>query len=118
MRCEGLSIHFSEINIQNISVVYPKAVILDRGFQLKKAVTHVRKVNVTLYVHENLTFKLTKNRRVNILKILILKTANSKIKYMVGNINRAKMKMQAERDLLLIIIPRGEEERKENPEYG
>ena len=105
LHSEGLSIHFSEINIQNIRVVYPKAVILYDGFPLKKAVRRVRAVKVTLYVHENLTFKLTKNRRVNIQKTLRFKT-NSKIKYMVGNINKAKMKMVAERDLLLIIILR------------
>ena len=70
MRCEGLSILFSEINIQNIPVVYPKAVILYGGFPLKKAVPRVRAVKVTLYVPENLTFKLTKNRHVNIQKTL------------------------------------------------
>ena len=53
-------------------------------------------MKVTLYVHENLTFKLTKNRRVNIRKTLILK-AKSKINCMDGNINKAKTKMLAER---------------------
>ena len=43
-----------------------------------------------------MTFKLTKYGRINIQKILRLK-ANKEIKYMVGNINRAKMKMLAER---------------------
>ena len=52
---------------------------------LKKAVTRERVVKVLLYVHENLTFKLRKNRRVNIQKTLRFKT-NSKVKYMVGNI--------------------------------
>ena len=52
---------------------------------LKKAVTRERVVKVLLYDHENLTFKLRKNRRVNIQKTLRFKT-NSKIKYMVGNI--------------------------------
>ena len=72
-----------EINIQNIREVYPKAVILCGGSLLWKTVTRVRAVKVTLYVHENLTFKLTKNRRVNIQKTLRFKT-NIKIKYMVG----------------------------------
>ena len=71
-------------------------------------------MKVTFYVHENLTFKLTKSRRVNIQKTLRLIT-NSKIKYMVKNINELKLKMLAERerdrererDLLLIIILRG-----------
>ena len=49
-------------------VVYPEAVTLYGGFRLKTAVARVRAVKVTLYVHENLTFKLTKNRRVNIQK--------------------------------------------------
>ena len=108
---EGLSIHFLGINIQNVCVVYPKAVILYGGFPLKKAVTRVRTVKVTLYVHENLTFKLTKNRRVNIQKTLRFKT-NNKIKYTVGNINKTKMKMVAERDLLLIIILRERREKR------
>ena len=85
--------------------------MLDGGFPLKKAVTHVRPVKITLFDHENLTFKLTKSRRVNIQKTLRLKT-NSKIKYTDGNINKAKTKMLAERDLLLIIILRGR--RREN----
>ena len=70
-------------------------------------------MKVTLYVHENLTFKLTKYGRVNIHKTLRLKI-NGKIKFMVGNINKAKMKMLAERDWLLIKILRGrrKEERK------
>ena len=55
-----------KINTQNICVVYPKAVILYGGFLLKKTVTRARVVKVTLYAHENLTIKLTKNRRVNI----------------------------------------------------
>ena len=114
MHCEGLSIHFSEINIQNIRVVYLKAVILYGGFPLKKAVTRVRAVKATLYVHENLTFKLTKNRRVNIQKTLRFKT-KSKVMYMVGNINKAKIKMVAERDLLLIIILREKRRKKRKP---
>ena len=114
MPSEGLSIHFSEINIQNIRVAYPRAVILYDGFPLKKAVRRVRAVKVTLYVRENLTFKLTKNRRVNIQKTLRFKT-NSKIKYMVGNINKAKTKMVAQRDLLLIIILRGRRREKRKP---
>ena len=85
MFCEGPSIHFSEINIQNIGVVYPKAVILYGDSLLKKAVMRVRAVKVTLYTHENLTFKLTKTRRGNIQKTLRFKT-NSKIKYMLGNL--------------------------------
>ena len=56
-------------------------------------------MKVTLYVHENLTFKLTKYGRVNIHKTLRLKT-NSKIKFMVGIINKANMKMLEERDWL------------------
>ena len=59
--CEGLSIHFSEINIENIRVVYPKAVIFYGNSRLKKAVMRVRAVKVTLYAHENLTFKINKN---------------------------------------------------------
>ena len=65
-----------------------------------------RAVKVTLYVHENFTFKLTKYRRVSIQKTLRLET-NSKIKLMVGNINKAKMKMLAERYWFLIKILRG-----------
>ena len=80
-------------------MVYPKALILYGGFPFKKGATRVRTVKVTPYVHENLTFSLTKYRRVNIQKILTFKT-NSKLKYMVGNINKAKTKMLAERDLL------------------
>ena len=67
-----------------------------------------------LYIHENLTFKLTKSRCVNNQKTLRFKTY-SKIKYMVGNINKAKMKMVAERDLLLIIILRGRRREKRKP---
>ena len=74
-----------------------------------------RAVKVTLYVHENFTFKLTKYRRVNIQKTLRLET-NSKIKLMVGNINKAKMKMLAERDWLLIKILRGRRKEKKNLE--
>ena len=51
-----------------------------------------------LYVHENFTFKLTKYGRTNIHKTLRLKTS-SKIKFMVGNINKAKMKMLAEKEI-------------------
>ena len=72
-------------------------------------------MKVTLYVHENFTFKLTKYRRVNIKKTLRLET-NSKIKLMVENINRAKMKMLAERDWLLIKILRGRRKEKKNLE--
>ena len=79
-------------------MVYPKALILYGGFPFKKGPTRVRVVKVTLYVHENLTFALPKYRRVNIQKILRFKT-NSKLKYMVGNINKAKMKILTERDL-------------------
>ena len=56
--------------MQNIPVVYPKAVILCGSFPLKEAVPRVRAVKVTLYVSENFTLKLTKNRRVNIQKAL------------------------------------------------
>ena len=117
MFCKGLSIHFSEINIQNIRVVYPKAVIFYGDSPLKKAVIRVRAVKVTLCAHENLSFKLTKTRRVNIQKTLRFKT-NSKIKYMVGNINKAKMKMLAEGDLLLIIILRGRRREKRKLRVG
>ena len=79
-------------------MVYPKALILYGGFPFKKGATRVRAVKVTLYVHGNLTFPLPKYRRVNIQKILRFKT-NSKLKYMVGNINKAKMKILTERDL-------------------
>ena len=68
-------------------------------------------MKVTLYVPENLTFKLTKNRHVNIQKTLRF----IKKKYMVGNINNSKMKMVAERDLLLIIILRGRKREKRKP---
>ena len=68
-------------------------------------------MKVTLYVNENLTFKLTKYGRVNLQKTLRLKT-NGKIKFMVGNINKAKMKMQAERDWELIKILRGRRKKK------
>ena len=64
LRCEGFSILFSKINIQNIPVVYPKAVILYRGSPLKKAVPRVRAVKVTLYVPENLTFKISEKNKV------------------------------------------------------
>ena len=97
MCCEGFSIRFSEVNIQNIRVACPKAVILYGGSPLKTAVTRVRAVKVTFYFHENLTFKLTKNRRVNIQKTYRLKT-NRKVKYMAGKINKANMKMLAERE--------------------
>ena len=63
-------------------------------------------MKVTLYVHENFTFKLTKHGRVNIQKTLRLET-NSKIKFMVGNTSKAKMKMLTDRDWLLIKIIRG-----------
>ena len=114
MRCEGLSIHFSEVNIQNTPVVCPKAVRLHGGSPLKTDVTRVRAVKVMLYVHENLTFILTKIRRVNIQKTYRFKT-NMKTKYMVGNINKANMKMLAERDLLSIIIRRGRRREKRKP---
>ena len=60
-----------------------------------------------------MTFPSTKNRRVNIQKILRFKT-NRKIKYIVRNVNKAKMKMQTERNLLLLMIlrRRRREERK------
>ena len=74
-----------EINIQNIGVVYPKAVILYGDSLFKKAVMRVRAVKVTMYTHENLTFKLTKTRRGNTQKTLRFKR-NSKIKYMLGNL--------------------------------
>ena len=64
-------------------------------------------MKVTLYVHQNFTFKLTKYGRVNIHKTLRLKT-NGKIKFMVGNINKAKMKMLAERDWVLKKNPKRE----------
>ena len=83
--CEGLSIHFPEINIQNIGVVYRKAVILHGDYPLKKAVMRVRAVKATLYAYKNLTFKLTKSRGGNIQKTLRFKT-NSKLKYMVVNL--------------------------------
>ena len=72
-------------------------------------------MKVTLYVHENFTFKLTKYRRGNIQKTLRLET-NGKIKLMVGNINKAKMKKMAERDWLLIKILRGRRKEKKNLE--
>ena len=58
-------------------------------------------MKVTLYVHENFTYILTKCGRANFHKTLRLKT-NSKIKFMVGNITKAKMKMLAERERLVI----------------
>ena len=48
---------------------------------------------------DNLSVNPTKSRSANTQKTLRLKT-NSKRKYMDGNINRAKAKMLAERDLL------------------
>ena len=39
LHCERLSIHFLEKIVQNIRVVYPKAVILYGGFLLSKTVT-------------------------------------------------------------------------------
>ena len=80
-------------------------------FQLKKTVTRVRAVKVTLYVHQNFSFKLTKYGRVNIHKTLRLKT-NSKIKVMVGIINKANMKMLAKRDWLQIKILSGRKKEK------
>ena len=68
-----------------------------------------------LYVHENFTFKLTKYRSVNIQKTLRLET-NRKIKLMVGNIIKAKLKMMAERDWLLIKILRGRRKEKKTLE--
>ena len=59
----------------------------------------------TLYAHDNSTFPFTRNARINIQKKFIFKT-NSKIKYVVENINKTKMKMLTERDLLLLIILR------------
>ena len=82
-------------------------------YSIKEAVTRVRTVKATLYAHENLTFLLTKNRLVNIQTISKFKT-NEKIKYMVGNIINAKIKMRAERDLLLLIILRMRRREKEN----
>ena len=73
-------------------MVYLEALILYGGFLFKKGAMRVRTVKVTLYVHENLTFPLTKHSLVNIQKIFRFNT-NSKLKYMVGNINKAKMKM-------------------------
>ena len=72
-------------------------------------------MKVTLYVHENFTFKLTKHGRVNIQKTLRLET-KSKIKFMVGNINKAKMKTLAEKDWLLIKILRGRRKEKKTLE--
>ena len=73
-------------------------------------------MKVTLYVHENFRFKLTKYGRVNIQKTLRLET-NSKIKLMIENINQAKMKMLAERDCWLFIkILRGRRKEEQNLE--
>ena len=71
-------------------------------------------MKVKLYVHENFTLKLTKYGRVNIQKTLRLEI-NSKIKFMVGNTSKAKMKMLTERDWLLIKILRGRRKEKKNP---
>ena len=60
LHCEGLPIHFSEINIQNIRVAYSKVLILYGGLALKKVVTRLRTVKVMLYAHEKLTFPLKK----------------------------------------------------------
>ena len=80
---------------------------------MKKTVTRVTAVKVTLYVHEKFTFKLTKYRRVNIQKTPRLETSR-KIMLMVGNIIiiKAKMKMMAERDWLLIKILTGRRKEK------
>ena len=71
-------------------------------------------MEVTLYVHENFTFKLTKHGRVNIRKTLRLET-KSKKHFMVRNISKAKMKTLAERDWLLIKILRGKRKEKKKP---
>ena len=84
-------------------------------FQSKKPVSREKDVKVTLYVHENFRFKLTKYGHVNIQKTLRLET-KSKIKLMVANIIKVKMKMLAERDWLLIKILRGR--RKEKKTYS
>ena len=65
--------------------------MLDGGFPLKKAVTHVRFLKVTLYVNENLIFKLAKSRRVNIQKTLRLKT-NSKLSIWMEILTKQKQK--------------------------
>ena len=118
--CEGFPIHFLEINIQNICVVFWKALILYDGFPLKRVNMRIqseyRKIRTsknsvfghflrsfTFYTHENWTFSLTRNWRLNIQKKLMFKT-NSNIKHMVGNIDKGKMKMLTERDFLLLII--------------
>ena len=69
-------------------------------------------MKVTLYVHENSTFKLTKYGRE--IETLRFKT-NSKIKFMVENINKAKIKMLAERDWLLIKILRERRNEEKKP---
>ena len=89
----------------------------DGGFLLKEAVTRVRtslRYLVTLQAHEKLTFLLTRNRRVNIRKILRFKR-NRKIKYVVGNIINANIKMPTESDLLLLIILRSRRREKRKP---
>ena len=68
-------------------------------------------MKVTLYVHENFTFKLTKYGHVNIQKTLRWET-NSKIKFMVGNVSKAKMKILTERDWLFIKILSGRRKEK------
>ena len=64
--------------------------------------------------YENLRFKLRKNRRLNTQKTLRFKV-NSKIKYIVENINKAKIKRLTERDLLLIMILRERRREKRKP---
>ena len=145
LHCEGPPIHFSEINIQNIRVVCSKALILYGGFPLKKPITRVKAMKVhcvkrvnlriqseyrkirtsiwtlsrsiTFHAHDNLIFPFTRNTRINIQKKFIFKT-NSKIKYVVENINKAKMKILTERDLLLLIILRRRKREKKTLSAG
>ena len=90
----------------------------DGGFLLKEAVTRVRtslRYLLNLQAHEKLTFLLTRNRRVNIRKIWRFKR-NRKIKYVVGNIINANVKMPTESHLLLLIILRSRRREKRKPE--
>ena len=97
-----------EINFQNIRVVYPKTVI----FSIKEN-CYSRKSRESYALRS----WVTKHGRVNIQKTLRLET-KSKKKFMVGNINKAKMKTLAERDWLLIKILRGRRQEKKNPRFS
>ena len=71
----------------------------------------------TLYAHDNLTFPCTRNTCINIQKKFIFKIGRE-IKYVAENINKAKMNMLTERDLLLLIILGRRKREKKNLSAG